>query len=184
MNAQNPLSAVRLHRRTAPTAHRLPPTSNLLLRSQPLPDGESLRINTINRRNANGRWTRCRRERLNKYVFHRPPPVGITSRDDFLENVMEGPVLNLRHEHLSRDAERSCDHGRVGITTLRLMNPISASDVCKLRQETHQAMCTGRIVHPYPIWAVVGQPVLAPVLVITTGAGHVEGLLPAGSKAF
>jgi hypothetical protein len=33
-------------------------------------------------------------------------------------------------------------------------------------------MSTWRIVDPNPIWAIVSQPVLAPVLVITSGAGH------------
>jgi len=45
-------------------------------------------------------------------------------------------------------------------------------------------MSTWSIVDPDPMWAVVSQPVLAPVLVITSRATHVDGLLPAGSKAF
>ena len=61
---------------------------------------------------------------------------------------------------------------------------ISASVLLKAELGAHQAMCTRRIVDPNPIRAIVGQPVLAPVLVITTGARHSGGLLPAGSKAF
>jgi hypothetical protein len=60
----------------------------------------------------------------------------------------------------------------------------SASAHAEFDLEAHQAVCTGRIVNPNPVWAVVSQPVLASVLVITTGATHVDGLLPAGSKAF
>ncbi len=45
-------------------------------------------------------------------------------------------------------------------------------------------MGAGRIVNPNPVGAVVGQPVLASVLVVTSGTTHVDGLLPAGSKAF
>lgn len=144
---------------------RFGPGNNALLRSQP-PDGKPLPINTINRRKAYSRWTRRCRECLSRHVSHPPPTVGVTGSNDLDENVMECSVLNLRHENLSRDAERSCEHGRVRITTIR------------------QTMCTGCIVDPYPVRAVVCQPVLAPVLVIATGAGHVEGLLPAGSKAF
>ena len=61
---------------------------------------------------------------------------------------------------------------------------MSASANSELDLEAHQAVGTWRIVDPNPIWAVVSQPVLAPVLVITTGATHLDGLLPAGSKAF
>jgi hypothetical protein len=43
---------------------------------------------------------------------------------------------------------------------------------------------TGRIVDPNPVGAIVSQPVLASVLIITSGTTHFDGLLPAGSKAF
>jgi hypothetical protein len=35
-------------------------------------------------------------------------------------------------------------------------------------------MSAGGIIDPYPIWAIVSQPVLAPILVITPGATHFE----------
>jgi len=45
-------------------------------------------------------------------------------------------------------------------------------------------MSAGCIVDPYPIWAVVSQPVLATVLVIASRSTHLEGPLPAGREAF
>jgi hypothetical protein len=48
----------------------------------------------------------------------------------------------------------------------------------------YKAVGTGRIVDPNPVRAIVSQPVLASVLIITSGATHFDGLLPAGSKAF
>lgn len=44
-------------------------------------------------------------------------------------------------------------------------------------------MCTWSIVYPDPMWAIIGQPVLAPVLVVSSGATHFDGPLPAGSEA-
>jgi hypothetical protein len=43
---------------------------------------------------------------------------------------------------------------------------------------------TRRIINPNPVGAIVSQPVLASVLVITSRTTHLDGLLPAGSKAF
>ena len=50
---------------------------------------------------------------------------------------------------------------------------MSASAHSELDLEAHQAVGTWRIVDPNPIWAIVSQPVLAPVFVITTRAAHV-----------
>jgi hypothetical protein len=52
------------------------------------------------------------------------------------------------------------------------------------RERTYQAVGTRRIVDPNPVGAIVSQPVLASVLIVTSGATHFDGLLPAGSKAF
>ena len=35
-------------------------------------------------------------------------------------------------------------------------------------------MCAGGVINPYPIWAIVGQPVLASILIIAPGATHFE----------
>jgi hypothetical protein len=51
-------------------------------------------------------------------------------------------------------------------------------------ERTYQAVGTRRIVDPNPVGAIVSQPVLASVLIVTSGATHFDGLLPAGSKAF
>ncbi len=45
-------------------------------------------------------------------------------------------------------------------------------------------MGTRRIVDPNPVGAIVSQPILASVLIVTSGATHFDRLLPAGSKAF
>jgi hypothetical protein len=45
-------------------------------------------------------------------------------------------------------------------------------------------MCTWSIVYPDPMWAIIGQPVLAPVLIVSSGAAHFDRPLPAGSEAF
>jgi len=45
-------------------------------------------------------------------------------------------------------------------------------------------MSTWGIVHPNPMWAIVSQPVLAAIFIITPRATHLDELLPAGSKAF
>jgi hypothetical protein len=47
----------------------------------------------------------------------------------------------------------------------------------------YQAMGTWGIIDPNPVGAVISKPVLATVLVVTSGATHIDGLLPAGSKA-
>lgn len=49
---------------------------------------------------------------------------------------------------------------------------------------TYKTVGTRRIVNPNPVGAIVSQPVLASVLIITPGTTHFDGLLPAGSKAF
>jgi len=99
-------------------------------------------------------------------VFYCPSTIRIAGGDDLHDRVVKGAVFELRYVYLSRDAERVRHHAYIRITA-----------VC-------EAVSTRRVVDPNPIRAIVSQPVLASVLIITSGTTHFEGLLPAGSKAF
>jgi hypothetical protein len=79
---------------------------------------------------------------------------------------VKGAIFELWYVYFSRNAEWAWYHGYIRI-----------SPVCK-------AVGTRRIINPNPVGAIVSKPVLASVLVITSGATHFDGLLPAGSKAF
>jgi len=79
---------------------------------------------------------------------------------------VEEAVFELRYVDFSRDTEGAWYHGNIRIT------PVS------------KAVGTRRIINPNPVGTIVSQPILASVLVIASGTTHLDGLLPAGSKAF
>lgn len=58
------------------------------------------------------------------------------------------------------------------IRGLSPVEKLSAKLKTRLGFATYEAVRTRRVVHPDPVGTVMGQPVLAPIFIVTSGAAH------------